>query len=126
MTTVREIREKMMGLVAGNEEFVYERKYGDDGDDAGAGGCWYVWYDKPSCLIGQLFVELGVPLEELHKHEGRAASEIAPILLSLDDSDANAGRVFQALGKAQEMQDQRYTWGEAYAAFDTYLKGYDL
>lgn len=124
-TTVREIREKMASLVAGNEEFVYEKKYGDNGDDAGAGGCWYVWDDKPSCLIGQLFVELGVPLEELRRYEGLAADEIASTLLpEVDDPYGDA--VYTALGKAQSMQDQRHTWGEAYKAFDDCLKGYGL
>lgn len=81
--------------------------------------CRYVEYDGgtciPLCLIGCLFVELGVPAERM---AGFGSQTVWLLwdegkLDKLVDLSPNAASVLQ---HAQQAQDSRHSWGRALAA----------
>lgn len=77
-------------------------------------GCQYVRDGQPSCIVGHVLVEAGVPVDEIGKHEGRSAWAMAPDVTPWGDKGTP---VIEALDAAQHAQDTGSTWGEALARF---------
>lgn len=111
------IIELMHEVVEGKEDFVYRPTSGD--------GCMYLRYGEHgvptgegSCLVGQVLIKAGVPVEALALHEGNGAHAI------LEGGEGNhqvavvSETARHALAAAQEKQDSRWTWGDALAVFD--------
>lgn len=69
----------------------------------------------PGCLVGQVLSRLGIPLEELQKHEGSGATNVTPLFIY------TTGRAVDILQGAQDNQDGGDAWGEALSgALDDY------
>lgn len=79
-------------------------------------GCFYVYNDEPSCLVGRVLHRLGADIQDL-----RACDELGGINDAvLERVDIQMSKAAQtALRYAQGAQDQRKTWGHA---LDCYLK----
>lgn len=84
--------------------------------------CSYAANGQPSCLVGQVFYRLGVPIETLEEYD-----EVGNVLALADPQCALDGktalesagvvvgdsRVLHILDSAQGWQDQGETWGES-------------
>ncbi len=77
--------------------------------------CQYVFRGKPSCLIGQALVKVGVTVDELRKQEGDSAREVLNRLTDVSDA------VRFAATSAQRFQDGGLTWADALARFEAVL-----
>lgn len=86
------------------EEYVY------DAED----GCHYVREGQPSCIVGHVLAEAGVPLDMIQQHEGRSALVMVPDLTSWGDKHAP---IILALDEAQHAQDHGNTWGDVLEVF---------
>jgi hypothetical protein len=79
--------------------------------------CLYVFGDKPSCLVGQVLVRAGVPVEAFtpfaNSNRIGAVVEDLPVDIS--------SPLVAALAVAQDVQDNGRTWGEALWRFETVL-----
>ncbi len=105
-------------VVSERPEYVYscpEYMVGTSGDDGVNLSCFYVHTDEAGapvsagCVVGVVLHRLGVPLEELRKHEGRTPVQM------LKDVVSGPGRgVAHVLGDVQFEQDESTPWGEAY------------
>jgi hypothetical protein len=94
----------MAEVVAGREDYVYER----------AGGfCVYAANGQPSCLVGQALARAGVTVAMLEEMDSKFETDIQhvrePEGLTLDDE----ARDF--FGVAQRRQDDGEPWGKALA-----------
>jgi hypothetical protein len=104
------------------EDYVYEQPTSNP-DDILSPTCYYVWDNQPSCIVGHVLYAAGVPLDDLHEHEGNAALMVAAALIPEwndgkdDSSRVGPTRLVRALDKAQSAQDSGSTWGEALRAF---------
>lgn len=87
------------------EDYVYVKPNALD-------GCRYVHgvypLEQPGCIIGQLLHQLGVPLDALTRHEGKAADVVVKKLFPETD-----WLVARYLSIIQEEQDSHETWGRA-------------
>jgi hypothetical protein len=99
-------------VVSERPEYTYSApEYMLDGDF-----CFYVHQDQEGnnvgagCGVGVVLHRLGVPLEELRKHEGKSALQI--LRLVVDGASRKTARI---LDNFQGAQDQKMPWGEAYA-----------
>lgn len=91
-------------VVGERPDHVYVNTVGGDEDMA----CRYVHGDEPGCLIGTVLYRHGIPLADLHLHEGSSVHSLPSVWL---DVDAN-----ELLQAAQNLQDRGTTWAEALAA----------
>ena len=105
-TNDQEVITTLRAVVAERPDYVYTNPFPDD-----AGTCRYVHGDTPGCLVGHVLHRLGVPLEELSRHEGKNACSVAADLLDGISSDAS-----WAIEHAQFRQDLGDTWAEALKA----------
>lgn len=83
-------------------------------DDDGHEVTTYVDPACPSCLIGYVLAAMGVPFEQITRHEGENALEAAKGVF-------HSEIVRTALLKAQGKQDGGDTWGEAVEEFEAYI-----
>lgn len=101
-------------VVSGKEDFVYSP---NDGVVVGI-TCTYERDGQPSCVVGQIFARLGVPVEELklidkQEHPGvthgysTSARVVTPYLFETDE------KTVQFLNFLQRWQDNGASWGEA-------------
>lgn len=86
--------------------------------------CYYVHTDpednqklSPGCLVGAALHRLGVPLEELKRHEGESAYAL---LDQLCPGVGHRARCFA--GEVQALQDEGTAWGEAILAAEMIVK----
>ncbi|MFJ8930622.1 hypothetical protein ACIRLA_28970 [Streptomyces sp. NPDC102364] len=122
MTTAVEVKltdetalAALRDVVAKRPEFVYTAPL-HMVDEQNTDRCFYVHTDEDGslvsagCAIGAVLHELGVPLEELTKHEDRPAyvmlADVAPQL---------SVSVRSKLNDMQTYQDAGSSWGVAYA-----------
>lgn len=73
-------------------------------------GCFYVYDDHASCLIGRVLFRLGAGLPELARCDD--VGGISDRVLEIVDIEISE-KAQQALRFAQSAQDQRATWGAA-------------
>lgn len=84
-------------------------------------GCRYVRGGEPSCLIGQVLFDLGVPLERLVEADrarlgtGELAGNLVGLLEEEGVIQAEAGIAY-AFRRVQLCQDASQTWGTALRA----------
>lgn len=90
-----------------------------------AGGmCAYLAYDEagqptgPSCIVGDMLVQLGVEPQHIAPLEGKSADTVLRRL----EIEYEHGVDF-ALAEAQMAQDEGKPWGKALDAFDQALAG---
>ncbi|NIP98375.1 MAG: hypothetical protein GWO24_35170 [Akkermansiaceae bacterium] len=106
------------------------------------GGCKNVHEGKPSCLIGTIFVKLGIPVSWFGRSRavfggdlvGASADSVldAAIGEGLIECDTNEAVVRNYLGQMQAHQDRlgmdtdvvtsMHSWGSCLEAGDTYLR----
>lgn len=84
------------------------------------GTCTYVWKGEPDCLIGRYLVDLGLPIEAFEPHEGKGVDDLFQDG-HLEGYEFSAEpEAIIAMAKIQHLQDNDYSWGEAYNyTFDT-------
>lgn len=81
----------------------------------GAGGtCQYMWDGAPSCLIGTYLVDLGLPPEAFAEVEGKGIDDIVLQGHLSDYGFTVEPEALLAMGKIQDLQDNSYSWGDAY------------
>lgn len=88
-------------------DYVYPVR--DDGDR-----CVYTVDGKPSCIVGNALVRIGVPVEKLPREEDfqyRAAQQVKELGEGVRVAD-DAASLFD---RAQQWQDGGITWGESVA-----------
>lgn len=103
-------------VVTGNESF----RYHGDKNREDWGTCKYLDHDgEPLCLVGHVAVNLGVDKNHLRRMDDlvKSASALSGDghIPSPEGFEFTFGAV-EALRKAQMVQDQNGTWGEALAA----------
>ena len=123
--TAEKAHELMREAVAEKgEDYVYE-------SPLASGECAYLTYADPevpqedptgpSCIVGQVLVRVGVPLEILRGAEGfrpaKALAELADRGVIVDCP----ARVVSALNHAQIDQDTGKSWGEALRTFEQWV-----
>lgn len=113
-TTDEQVMEVLKDEVSKRPDYVYSRpEYMKEIDEA---SCFYVHQDETGenvsagCLVGVVLHRLGVPLEELAKREGKPAARVIPHVVTGITHD-----MVKVLQDAQYAQDEKNTWGEAYA-----------
>lgn len=124
---MRTAMRTLEGVVAGREEFVYSAE----------NGCNYEWEGKPSCLVGQVLSELGLPIDvlaEMDKAKSEdymvdgeiisdaSLAEVVPIINTKSNMRLTRDAV-AVLREAQARQDDHETWGQALGAAQ-YLAGH--
>ena len=101
-------------VVAERADYTYSSPEYMKGGAKGA-SCFYVHKDVdgeivcPGCVIGVVLHRLGMPLEELVKHEGKTASQLINVAVP-----GISSRTRKTLDVMQEHQDDGETWGESY------------
>lgn len=98
-------------IVDEQPDYVYARPAHMEGN---AVTCLYVHTGEeadevrtPGCLVGQVLSRLGVPLEELEKHEGSSALSVVPRFVD------TTNRAVGVLSDAQDYQDGGDSWSES-------------
>lgn len=105
------VRDDLPRIIAvKGEDYQYDVPFG--------GTCLYVDKGAPSCLIGHYLIDLGFPMEAFESYEGRG---IESLFHEEDGKEFMASHGFTAdpeavyaMGKVQDLQDNRYSWGQAY------------
>lgn len=92
----------------------------------GGGACNYLEYTGgsrrtgkptgPSCVVGHVLVAKGIPMLDIAPHEGDSAETVARLVGAFRDEIVGG-----ALSEAQSVQDNGDTWGEALAAFESFI-----
>jgi hypothetical protein len=106
----------LRAVVAERPDYVYERPAHmapiRDGDGEIVGECMYVHTDpeddsklSPGCLVGTVLYRLGMPLEELQRHEGEGGWDV------VDEFGGDDSRV--VMQDVQLRQDSGVPWGAA-------------
>ncbi|AGY47121.1 hypothetical protein CN1A_12 [Clavibacter phage CN1A] len=79
--------------------------------------CSYAKDGAPSCIVGHVLVDLGVPVEELTDSGLGEVSELFndndPYYVEIVSRVTATGPALEVLSKAQAVQDQQGTWGDA-------------
>lgn len=108
--------ESLRKAVEGKEDFVYK--------PAGFPGiCMYLTSDdEPSCLVGHVLVDLGVPKKVIR--EVGNASPVSSITHSLERYGIRiTNRAARLLQEGQGRQDRRETWLQALWAAESLMYG---
>lgn len=119
--TPAEVLSTLREVVQGKEDYLYQAP---DHQRTGGNTCFYVHRDAvtdektPGCLVGHVLNRLGVPLSELAKCEGTRASIVIEHLQNEEQNPVNA-YIRRTLDKAQQIQDNSGTWGEALREAET-------
>lgn len=127
--TIEAIARKAVELADANPGFIYEAptRIDDETGEEYAGDCAYLHREgsevRPGCLYGHALLDLGMPAEELSRHED---TDIYAVLQNLqlvtyrdravyEDSafDKTPETLPGAILQAQRKQDMNYPWGEA-------------
>ncbi|MFF5433444.1 hypothetical protein ACFY5K_25850 [Streptomyces griseofuscus] len=114
-TSDAKVKEVLREVVSERPDYIYSGPEYMHRDEDGL-ACFYVHKDEdgsnvaPGCLIGVVLHRLGVPLEELEKHEGKT-----PVQMLKDVVGGVSRKTATILTQAQFEQDEKYPWGEAYA-----------
>jgi len=119
MTEVIELEQVLnaMGdvVMEAGADFVYKKR-----EDANGRACFYVWDDKPDCLIGRVLAKLGFTINNLKALRltaiSTACGRIHESLYGKFTNDA-----VRAMDNAQTAQDSSVNWGTCYAI----ARGYD-
>lgn len=95
-------------------DYVYERVPGE-GEN---GRCRYVHEGQGSCLVGKMFIRLGVDVEDMAAQEGRGAPTVLAALqqeglVQYGETPVDMARIEHLLCVAQMCQDTGKPWGEA-------------
>ncbi|MFE9442514.1 hypothetical protein ACFYO2_26765 [Streptomyces sp. NPDC006602] len=112
--TDAQVRETLHAVVSERPEFVYSSPEYMENDEGLS--CFYVHDDEDGnpvsagCVVGVVLNRLGVPLEELKKHEGKTAAQMVKHVVT--GATRSIGIV---LSNVQFDQDEGASWGEAYA-----------
>jgi hypothetical protein len=102
---IRLLRE----VVAGREDYVYERVLADiDNDGHPAPSCLYYVDGKPSCVVGHVMNRWD---PDFRPPEGSS-----PRLMAMFPGDPVSALAAEVFAAAQEKQDEGCTWGTALAA----------
>jgi hypothetical protein len=111
--TDEQFTEAIKALVKESPDKVYARP--EHMEAATEAACYYVHTSpedetqlSPGCLIGAALHKVGVPLEELRKHEGQAAWALLRRLMPHLSADT-----VNFAGDIQAWQDQRNAWGDS-------------
>lgn len=111
-TTYKEVAELLVQIADENPNFIYGKRPTPEG----RGTCMYVWKGRCDCLIGHLFVRLGVPLEFLEQFEGHPARKVWTALVAhgfLACPVEDHGPISDLVEQVQGRQDRCYSWGVA-------------
>lgn len=82
---------------------------------SGSGGtCMYVWDGQPDCLIGCYLADLGLPLEAFAAFEGSSIDMAFDGGYLKDYGFTAEYEALNAMERIQSLQDNEYTWGDAY------------
>lgn len=110
---IQEIVGEVVKLAKERPEFVY--KSADlDGSCSYVGGRMRTPEEGKGCIIGQALQRLGMPVEELLKHEGDDVVSLIianPYIVGGDGFADRDARSF--LDYVQSLQDRKETWGDA-------------
>jgi hypothetical protein len=86
----------------------------------GAEYCRYVHNDEgEGCLVGQILVKMGVPVEHLRTHEGQSADRIIHHLFGYAPGVEKVAAVMRNI---QVAQDCRSPWGLCLSMYRDYMK----
>ncbi|MGI5196959.1 hypothetical protein ACQEVY_25570 [Streptomyces sp. CA-288835] len=108
------VLSKLREVVAEKPDYAYsspEYMQEDANDDS----CFYVHKDEdgtivsPGCAIGVVLHRLGMPLEELVRHEGKTAYQLVNVAVP-----GISTKTRDTLNRMQMHQDNGETWGESY------------
>lgn len=109
-------------VVAERPDYVYIAPEGMAANRYVGSGCLYVHGTgeaaTPGCGIGALLHRLGIPLDELRRHEGTGAGRLIYDLLNVTGPAANAA--CNLCDVFQDLQDRRFTWGYALNAAEAW------
>jgi hypothetical protein len=116
--TIDEIIERVRKLAEQSPDFVYTRPVNIMGEE---GSCSYIHEETgklvPGCVMGHVFVGLGMSPEELHKYEGYLIKNLVDELVGrCERADELEKRLW--LGKVQSEQDSGHSWSEAVGRAD--------
>lgn len=94
------------------ENFIYEQQVDPE---SGRAKCVYVHDGEPSCIVGRVLANLGVPLDRLALADAGPGTSADMLLNQLRDEDVITipDGVQLALQEAQSRQDYRQSWGTA-------------
>jgi hypothetical protein len=125
INTLREVASEHPDYVYETPEALRDSNYGER-------ECWYV-HPYPAgpvagCIVGQVLVRLGVPLDVLGEYEHRPARGVVPALLDITGlASSNAHTMLAAAQSAQDgaadygdyEDGTRIPWGDAVAYAET-------
>ena len=104
------IEQEVRSIAEKNPDFVYRSPLAEDNER-----CVYIHNGKPSCIVGQALVRLGVDKEFLHKldtdYEGGVG--ILEALQSYDEFEFDDKEAADLVAWSQHFQDTGIPWGEA-------------
>lgn len=104
------VRDEIPAIIeTRGENFVYENHPGSGGT------CMYAWEGKPDCLIGCYLTDLGFPIEAFAEFEGKSIDDVFSDEFPKKNNFTAEPEAIMAMAKLQHLQDNGYSWGDAYA-----------
>lgn len=103
--------------IKGREDYVYDEKTTEDGVGERCRN-WNTEGDKPSCLIGHILYDWGVPKEELIEKNFRGIYEFSEYVQN--------SNVVRFLAEVQAAQDEGKTWAEAVSRGRAYAQAWGI
>lgn len=120
MTTISITKPKALAalreaVAAKGADYVYPKPNND---------CVYTYQGQPSCIVGHVLASVGVPLETIQEMDSAYDIQNTDIVSAYHHTLLPAGvkigpKALEALVRAQNAQDTRYSWGEALRAAET-------